>query len=126
MLNRKHTIIIALIAIFVLGTIILHADTVDIKVSNIYRYAWGDDPVSFFGHGSTGAHDIDLETGSTANYPNPWVYWDDVYCGESMYICTATQDNRWVGRSCFTLHPVWKFTLPGQWEPIPDDPPAGN
>ena len=122
---RKSTIIIVLIAIFVLGSIILHA--VDIRVNNIYRYNWGTESVTFDGEErGAGTHEIHKASGSTSGFPDPFVCWYNETVYGSSYDCIAAQDDRSVSGVRWTMYSWWKFTLPGQWEPIPDDPPEGD
>ena len=128
MFSRKNTVIIALIAIFVFSTIILHAATVNIKVSNVYSRNWGHSPVTFNGSRIGGGHTISKNSGSVYNLPNPWVYWPNVlvYNNQSSYACVAAQGTRSVSDTRHTSNYNWFYTLPGPWEPIPDDPPAGD
>lgn len=122
---RRNIIIIGFIAIFILGTIILQAATVNIKVSNVYSRNWGSSPVTFNGSRIGGGHSISKNSGSVYNLSNPWVYWPNVgvYNNHSTYSCTAAQSTRSVSDTRHTSNYYWNYILPGAWEPIPDDPP---
>lgn len=123
---RKYTIIIALIAIFVFGSVILHAESINIKVSNIYRYNWGPAPVHFDAEGWGTGHTVNLVKGNIANEPYPYVIWYGVLITNDYYEYTASQDDRSVNGDFYYSQNWETCTLPGAWEPIPDDPPAGN
>jgi len=122
MFNKKNTIIIALIAIFTLGSILLNADVVDIQVSNVYSRNYGHEPVEFVAEGY-GNHDFSKITGELHDLDDPWIYWENQPIFNSAYECEAKQDNRSVSGVRYSSQWLWYFRLPGRWEPIPDDPP---
>ena len=126
---RRNTIIIALIAIFVLGSVILHADIIDIQVRNVYSHNWSHAPLEVITYelGSSTPYRTHT-TGNLYNLPSSTYTFENKYYDQGSYTYTATQGNRTVSGS-FYLHGQWGVilkSLPGPYEPIPNDPPAGD
>ena len=122
MFSRKNTIIIALIAMFVLGTIVLHAESINLRVNNIYRYNYGPAPVHFDADGWSTGDEVRLVKTNIANEPNSYVTWYGVPIVQDVYYYTASQAERSVG-GVFYYSQNWEIcTLPGPVEPIPSTP----
>ena len=126
MFSRKNTIIIALIAIFVLGSVVLHAETIDVEIWNVYSRNWGHESVTFNAVGQGTGSTASRETGYLYNLTPPMVAFDGIGLVPDTYNYTAAQDTRSVTGEFHYQDGFLKCTLPGQWEPIPDNPPAGN
>lgn len=120
---RKNTIIIAIIAIFVLGSVILHAGVYDLEINNVYSHNWSHAPVYVTLvsiHGTTY-----LDSGTLTNLPSSTYTFENEHLDECYYTFTAHQEDRTISGS-FSLHGQWGVvlgTLPGPYEPIPKDPP---
>lgn len=104
----------------------MNAESINIQVSNIYRYNWGHAPVHFDADGWSTSDEVRLEKGNIANEPNAYVIWYGVLIVQDYYEYTAYQSDRSVDGDFYYSQSWEKCTLPGQWEPIPDDPPAGD
>ncbi len=126
MFSRKNTIIIVLIAIFVLGSVILHAETIDVEVWNVYSRNWGHESVTFRAVGQATGWVITRASGNVYNLTPPMVGWNGIGVSPQFYDYTATQNTRSVTGVFHYQDGLVKCTLPGQSEPIPNDPPAGN
>ena len=124
MFSRKNTIIITLMVILVLGTIVLHAEHIDIQVRNIYRYSYGHAPVHFYAEGWSTGDEVNLVKGDIANEPHSYVTWYGVQIVQDYYEYTASQAERSVDGDFYYSQNIEKCTLPRPVEPIPGPPPA--
>ena len=127
MFSRKNTVIIAIIAIFVLGSVILHADIIDIQVRNVYSHVWSHAPLEVITYelGSSTPYRTHT-TGNLNNLPSSTYTFEDLYYDQGGYDYTVTQGNRTVSGQ-FWLWGQWGVilkSLPGPYEPIPRDPPV--
>lgn len=120
---RKSIIIIAIIAIFVLGSVILHAGVYDLVINNVYSHNWSNSPVYVTLVSSYGTRNI--SSGDLHNLPSSTYTFENEHLNEGYYLFTASQDSRSISGS-FYLHGQWGVvlgTLPGPYEPIPNNPP---
>ena len=123
---RKNTVIIAIIAIIVLGSVILHADIIEIQVRNVYSHGWSNEPVEVIAYQSGSSNPYrTYTTGNLYNLPISTITFGSSYYPQGYYTFTATQGNRFVSASiCLIGQGVVILTLPGPYEPIPKNIPV--
>jgi hypothetical protein len=124
MFSRKNTIIVAFMAIFVLCIAILHADLMDVEVSNVYSYGWSNQAVIVEIRDWANQTWTILNSGPMFEQPITYTF-HDVYIIPGGYHYYAHQGDREVSGP-FSYHGQWGISirLPGPYEPRPDDPPV--
>ena len=124
MFSRKNTVIIALIAIFALGSVVLQA-SITIEVSNVYSNAWSHEAVEVHLEGGYWWWSDNFDSGPLYNVPPTYVFYGVFLpVQNALYEYTINQGSRTVSGT-FYYHGQWGFsvTLPGHYEPRPNDPP---
>ena len=122
MFNKKNTIIIALIAIFVLGSITLNA-LLRVEVWNVYSRSWGHDHVTWEATSQFSGYEVSRVWYYPNNLTPAMVAWNGIALGPGDHDYEAAQDTRSVTGEVHQSETLLKITLPGQWEPIPNNPP---
>jgi len=122
MFNNKNTIIIMLLVILVFSSISLNA-LLRVEVWNVYSRSWGHDSVTFEAISQQNGYSVNRSSGSVYNLTPAMVYWNGIALGAGNHDYTVEQDTRGVTGVVNGYDTLLKVTLPGQWEPIPDDPP---